>query len=1098
VSRASLKHPSPAALPRLVTLLLERWAADPGFRRRAASEPEAAARELGLQPEPALRTAFTLLLEERSVSPPPPAIGLRRELHDLFEAYADRRCLGRIADDTVEWWTYREVWSRAHRLGSALRRRLGEGAVVALLGATSREWLVADLACVLHGLCTVPWSPHSRAADVESALRRCGAVAAIGDRLAAPALREAEGLRLLVTWGDGGDGVDGPAVVGGGHLRAGTAPAIGVAEERSIDELVTEEREPLPLPLRDDPGRVVSIVHSSGSTGAPKFVVLSARRVEEHLASVPAALAYRVALAWSPLHLLAERKNVWATLRNGGRVAAWRGRPEGLLEDFARVRPTWAFAAPALWARLHAEHSRGLAVARAGAVAPEDFDAWRSFLAVIFRCLLGGRVRLLVSGGALVAPEVLGFLRECFTEAIVVDGYGATEAGTIALDGVPAAEVELVDCPELGYRASDRPYPRGEVRVRCHPDVTGYVGETRPSAIRNGWFYTGDLGRWVDGRLEILGRRGRAVKLASGEFLTPDRIETVLGLDPWIDEVFVHAEPGWEAPAAVIVPSAVARQAVARLAPGPRLARWVARLRQAGARAGLRGFEVPATVLLRRRPFSALAGAVTESGELHRMELTRRYRARLTRARREAAALPGPLSPERLAAALADPPALHAPLDSLALMELRLAIERLEGRTLALAPGCSVAQAAAQVAAAKRADDAHVPPEDLVLAPEITPRRHRRTSRGPGVGARVVVTGATGFIGSHLLAGLLSEGEAPVLCLVRAGDSDDGRERLAAAFDRYGLDAPALDSERLLVESADLGAEWLGLGRRRFDSLADAAAEIIHAGALVAPGGAYREHHANNVAGTASILKLAARGGATPVTFVSTIGVLSAGREFAPDSGVCSPAPAPPSEMDGYAASKWVGEALCWQAAARGIPVTVFRPGLVTAHSISGIGRGNDLSTVLLRALVVTGAFPSDIAPRLDVVPVDYVAGAILRLRGRGRLFHLTGVPPRLEFGELIRQLESCGLRLRPVAFEEWKERVRAEAAQGRLSGPAVQALTGSSFPSPTAVPCPETIAALEAVDPGLLRRARIGPSTLAATLAALRWPKVAGSSPAG
>jgi len=103
------------------------------------------------------------------------------------------------------------------------------------------------------------------------------------------------------------------------------------------------------------------------------------------------------------------------------------------------------------------------------------------------RQLLGGELKLIVSGSAPLNPKVLNFLRIAFSCA-VIEGYGATETCATCLRLVPADrtgagrvgvppvcnEAKLIDVPSMGYNVEDKPCPRGELLIRGDNTFTRY------------------------------------------------------------------------------------------------------------------------------------------------------------------------------------------------------------------------------------------------------------------------------------------------------------------------------------------------------------------------------------------------------------------------------------------------------------------------------------------------------------------------------------------------------------------------------------------------------------------------------------------------
>ncbi len=310
----------------------------------------------------------------------------------------------------------------------------------------------------------------------------------------------------------------------------------------------------------------------------------------------------------------------------------------------------------------------------------------------------------------------------------------------------------------------------------------------------------------------------------------------------------------------------------------------------------------------------------------------------------------------------------------------------------------------------------------------------------------ILLTGATGFLGAYLLRDLLRETEATVICLVRAQSAEDGLQRIQQNMAAYDLwdEVPASRIEAL---PGDLGRPLLGLSEARFAELAQRVEAIYHNGAMVNFVYAYRDHRAANVQSTREILRLAVSGqtrgdgqtrgsaptGYTAVHFISTLSVFHSGQH---DDGLLFKEDADLDALDvpfgGYAQSKWVGEKLVMAAAARGVPVTIFRPGLISGDSRRGAWHTADMMSTMALACAAAGAVP-DLAVAVDIVPVDYVSRAIVALAGRpasaGQIFHLSNPRPA-SFEDLLAWMAKHGVPLRRMPFEQWRGRMVALAVQ--------------------------------------------------------------------
>ncbi|EPB65024.1 hypothetical protein ANCCEY_15913, partial [Ancylostoma ceylanicum] len=182
---------------------------------------------------------------------------------------------------------------------------------------------------------------------------------------------------------------------------------------------------------------------------------------------------------------------------------------------------------------------------------------------------MGGRVRLMVTGSAPLAENVLTFVRAAMG-CIVVEGYGQTEcvaACTVSMEGdskaghvgmaIPSASIKLVDVPELGYFSKDE---AGEVCVKGPIVFRGYYKneeQTKEVLDEDGWLHTGDIGRWTkEGTLKIVDRKKHIFKLAQGEYVAPEKIENIYVRSKYVAQSFVYGESLKTCLIAVVVPDA--------------------------------------------------------------------------------------------------------------------------------------------------------------------------------------------------------------------------------------------------------------------------------------------------------------------------------------------------------------------------------------------------------------------------------------------------------------------------------------------------------------------------------------------------------------
>lgn len=314
-----------------------------------------------------------------------------------------------------------------------------------------------------------------------------------------------------------------------------------------------------------------------------------------------------------------------------------------------------------------------------------------------------------------------------------------------------------------------------------------------------------------------------------------------------------------------------------------------------------------------------------------------------------------------------------------------------------------------------------------------------RATPGQPVRARaVLLTGATGFLGAFLLAALLECTDLHVYCLVRANDDPAALDRIQSAFARYGLPKAAI-AHRITAIAGDLALPQFGLPDPRYEELADAVDSIVHNGARVHHFEPYSRLRPANVEGTERILRLATMGEPKPVHFVSSIDTAFAVDGNPPNRGEDQRVAATSLPHNGYVASKWVAEGLVYAAGDRGVPVTVYRPGRIGGHSRTGASGPDDAFWSLIRAMVVLEAVPAEIydAGTIDMVPVDWVAATIAQVvadRATTRTLHLTSQHP-LRFATIVDELRDRGYPIAAVPSSTWHARLTAMADRASAQG---------------------------------------------------------------
>uniref|UniRef100_A0AAQ4P6N7 long-chain-fatty-acid--CoA ligase n=1 Tax=Gasterosteus aculeatus aculeatus TaxID=481459 RepID=A0AAQ4P6N7_GASAC len=272
------------------------------------------------------------------------------------------------------------------------------------------------------------------------------------------------------------------------------------------------------------------------------------------------------------------------------------------------------------------------------------------------RALLGGNMRVLLSGGAPLSAATQHFMNICLC-CPVGQGYGLTEtcgAGTISeiwdystgRVGAPliCSEITLKDWEEGGYYSTDKPNPRGEI-VIGGPNVTMgyYKKESRNRedfyVDEHGqrWFCTGDIGEiHSDGCLKIIDRKKDLVKLQAGEYVSLGKVEAVLKNCSLIDNICAYANSDQSYVISFVVPNHKQLMVLAEqmqlkgtreeICNNAQMEKEVLRIiTEAAVSAKMERFEIPKKIRLSAEPWTPETGLVTDAFKLKRKELKSHY-----------------------------------------------------------------------------------------------------------------------------------------------------------------------------------------------------------------------------------------------------------------------------------------------------------------------------------------------------------------------------------------------------------------------------------------------------------------------------------------
>lgn len=975
-----------------------------------------------------------------------PALGQRAT---AVVTVAGRRCLRALERfDTI---TYGELWQRVTAVAAALADGgVRPGDRVATLGFCSVDYATVDMAVPLLGAVSVPLHAGAPTSQLQPMVdeTRPSVIACSAEYLEAAVVLARYGRPVLLLVFDYHADVD-------AHREAlDEAERQLVEPGGSVVETLTHTIErgsalPMPADPATDDDRLAVIIYTSGSSGSPKGAMQPESQAKSVWTVTAGVLVERgfaipaITLNYMPMSHTAGRAMLYSTLGAGG-TAYFAGSSDlsTILDDLALVRPTQLNFVPRVWEVLYREFLGELN--RRGEGTSEE-----EVLADLRSRQLGGRYISALTGSAPISAELAAWV-ERLLDAHLMNAFGATESGSVIIDGKvqrpPVTDYKLIDVPELGYFSTDKPHPRGELLVKSRTLFSGYYKRDALTAEvfdEDGFYCTGDVVAEIGpDELQYVDRRNNVLKLSQGEFVPVSNLEAVYANCELVHQIYVYGNAEQSYLLAVVVPT---DETLTRHR-GPDLKPLILQSLQHAARAAdLEPYEIPRDIIVEPSPFTLDNGLLSGFRKPSRPNLKARYSERLEKLydelaeaqsvrlqelRERSASRPTVetvcgVAGSLLGAATDDPGAstrfTDLGGDSLSALTFANALEDIYGVEvpvgLIISPAGDLQSVADYIETECRSDRirptfasvhgagaVEVHARDLTLDKFIgAATLDGANDLAPPVSdvGTVLLTGATGYLGRYLLLDWLNRMDAvdgTVICLVRAKNDGEARDRLDAIFDSGDSELLSryekLAAGHLKVHAGDKGEADLGLDGATWQRLSADVDLIVDPAALVNHMLPYQQLFGPNVVGTAELIRLALTTRQKPFAFVSTVGVgatIPFG-EFTEDADVRiagATRPVDHNYASGYATSKWAGEVLLREAHDLcGLPVSVFRCGMIMAETAyRGQLNVPDMVTRLILSIAATGLAPDSFylpdargrRPRahFDGLPVDFVAEAI-------------------------------------------------------------------------------------------------------------------------
>ncbi len=291
------------------------------------------------------------------------------------------------------------------------------------------------------------------------------------------------------------------------------------------------------------------------------------------------------------------------------------------------------------------------------------------------------------------------------------------------------------------------------------------------------------------------------------------------------------------------------------------------------------------------------------------------------------------------------------------------------------------------------------------------------------------ITGATGFLGAHLLYELLVKNSyRNIYCLVRAENDTVAMQRLRATFIKYKL--PTIELARVEVIAGDIEQPRMQLPITLFEKLSRNVDAIYHVAADTNYIKPYSVIKKPNLSGTANIIAFAAHRRHKALHYLSTLAVYGAVSSFfnmdevSEDYDIDISAPLMSVEF-GYVRAKWTAERMVQAARASGLTCSIYRPGFITGHTQTGIANISDTFYRLVAGCIQMGMYPDLPEKYWTPIPVDSVAAAIVHISNNteswGGNYNLT-VPriSELSHVEMFDYINELGYRVDKISLKTW------------------------------------------------------------------------------
>ena len=829
-------------------------------------------------------------------------VDLQGFVKDIAERYQDRDAYRYLVDGHIVNRTYKDLEKDVFSLATWLKKSGYERKHIAILGGTSYEWIVSFLAVACSNNVVIPLDKMLPKEDIFNLLAMGDVEFVFYSDEFASFFLENNGELELMCFND-------PRFQGALKTRAEALPVI-------------------------NPKEMTELLFTSGTTGVSKGVMLSQENIMANINEI-ARMDFTsnlksdpVVMSVLPIHHTFELTVDNLGTLNCGATICINDKMENIVSNMQLFKPGVILVVPAIaevfYKKLKEAMSKGkekrlVRVAKCVSKVLRVFriDARRRlYKKVIDR--LGGNITNIIVGGAALRPEVVEFFAQFGIN--MYQGYGLTECAPL----VAAENPSVSRTGSVGKIVSylEHKVVDGEILVKGPGIMLGYYKNeeaTKEAIDADGWFHTGDLGHFDDdGFLHITGRSKNLIILDNGKNVYPEELEAKIKPFSGVKDVMVYAEGNRIA--ALIVPTLYTDREIRKS-----IEEEIRQLNenlptyQKITATNFVSWELPKTTTLKTKRKETIERL---QEQLHKEKVE--YVAPETEEQKRIADAFGQVLDKKKVGMYDDFFELGG--DSLSAFETA-AILGIQAQDIYEYSTPEKLARSMSLKSHEEDKEGNIDVNSLIM--------HNPNLEYESDPKYILLTGATGFLGAHILWQLLKK-KMNVVCLVRS------EERLYSTMKEYFPKEFEFMSYKVI--KGDIEKEHFGLNRESYERLVSRVDMVIHTAANVQHAGHYSDFERTNVIGTQNVIDFCKDANAV-LQHTSTASVCGAGTvsQTNPDAVFdenCLDI-GQNYVQNVYIHSKYKAEERVLMARNEGLKVNIFRIGNLTWRMYDGMFQKN-------------------------------------------------------------------------------------------------------------------------------------------------------------